>query len=167
MFIPAICLATIMLSFAVFAGVLAVTYSHLCLFSPPQRGTVDGINKAGSADCLLLSGPCGGRPRGSMVTKVTAGQKLRVTFQKNLDHWDHTHGDFKIKIGEETGHLQTLSTIRDNGEPSLYVYSTEVTVPNGLPAQSILQVTYETKNSAAPAVFYQCSDLMVEWLLTK
>lgn len=162
MFIPATHLGTIMLSFAVFAGVITITYGHLCLFSPPQRGTVDGINKAGSADCLLLTGPCGGRARGSMVTKVTAGQKLRVTFQKNLDHWDHTPGDFKIKIGEETGHLQTLSTIRDNGEPSLYVYSTEVTVPNGLSAQSILQVTYETKNSAAPAVFYQCSDLMVE-----
>lgn len=48
-----------MLSFAVFAGVITITYGHLCLFSPPQRGTVDGINKAGSADCLLLTGPCG------------------------------------------------------------------------------------------------------------
>ena len=151
-----------MLSLAVFVGIAGVAYSHLCLFSPPQRGTMDGINKPGAGDCLLLTGPCGGRSRGSMVTKVSAGQTLRVTFQKNLDHWDHTPGDFKIKIGDETGNMQTLSTIRDHGEPSLYVYSQEVTVPSGLPAQSVLQVTYETKNSNAPAVFYQCSDLMVE-----
>ncbi|XP_048755164.2 uncharacterized protein LOC125666086 [Ostrea edulis] len=151
-----------MLSFAVFAGIVAITYGHLCLFSPPQRGTMDGINKPGATDCLLLTGPCGGRSRGSTATKVTAGQKLRVTFQKNLDHWDHTPGDFKIKIGDESGHLQTLATIRDHGEASLYVYSQEVTVPTGLPAQSVLQVTYETKNTNAPAVFYQCSDIIVE-----
>ncbi|XP_061162296.1 uncharacterized protein LOC133171545 [Saccostrea echinata] len=151
-----------MLSFTVFATILAITYGHLCLFSPPQRGTMDGIDKAGATDCLLLSGPCGGRARGSTGTKVTAGQKLRVTFQKNLDHWNHTPGDFKIKIGDESGHLQTLSTIRDHGEPSLYVYTTEVTVPTGLPAQSVLQVIYETKNSNAPAAFYQCSDLIIE-----
>ncbi|KAL3858565.1 hypothetical protein ACJMK2_008883 [Sinanodonta woodiana] len=140
---------------------VAVCSAHLCLINPIQRGSETGINKPGAADCLLLTAPCGGRSKDKAGVTLTGGQSFTVVFQKNLDHWiKATPGNFVISFGMEGGQLTTLATVMDNGEPSLTLYETVVTIPM-MKGNFILQVTYNPNNPQAPAHFYQCADVHV------
>ncbi|KAL4238288.1 hypothetical protein ACF0H5_003000 [Mactra antiquata] len=145
----------------VFGVMVAVASAHMCLLSPKQRGTISGLNSAGSNDCVLLSSPCGGRAEGTYETTFTAGQKATVIFQKNLDHWDSkTPGRFDIKLWKGNT-ATTVGSVPDMGEQSLHLYNEEVTIPATMHGAAILQVTYVTNNPNAPAVFYQCADVMI------
>lgn len=118
-----------------------------------------GLNKAGSPDCLLINPMCGNRSAGHSIL-IEAGTNFTVTFQKNLDHWlKKTPGHFIISLIE--GKAETkLAEIPDMGEPSLTLYSKNVTMPHmPLNKSLILQVVYVTMNHDAPPVFYQCSDI--------
>ncbi|OWF52552.1 hypothetical protein KP79_PYT13743 [Mizuhopecten yessoensis] len=155
------------LTAVIIAIVLEVCNAHLCMLSPPQRGSMMGINKAGANDCILTAARCGGRPAGHPVMGLKTGTNFTVTFQKNLDHYDKaTPGSFQVAIGQErTGtEMKNLVSIPDAGEPSLTLYSVNVTIPTGLVSRQlyVLQTAYVTNNKQAPAVFYQCADIIVE-----
>ncbi|XP_033753956.1 uncharacterized protein LOC117337207 [Pecten maximus] len=149
------------------AIVLEVCNAHMCMLSPPQRGSMIGINKAGANDCILTTARCGGRPAGHPVMGLKIGSNFTVTFQKNLDHYDKaTPGAFHVSIGQERQgtQMKVLTTVPDAGEPSLTLYSVNVTIPSDLVSRQIyvLQTSYVTNNKAAPAVFYQCADVIME-----
>ncbi|XP_072029407.1 uncharacterized protein [Amphiura filiformis] len=144
---------------------VAYSSAHMCLISPPQRGSMMGINKQGANDCVLTKMSCGGRMATSPSVGVRAGMNFTVTFQKNLDHWvKATPGYFSISMGtDDKGTFKELARINDMGEPSLTLFSRNVTIPDNAIGMSVgvIQVTYVTKNPDAPAVFYQCSDVYV------
>ncbi|XP_067680655.1 uncharacterized protein [Haliotis asinina] len=141
---------------------VAVATAHLCMISPPQRGSMLGINKKGADDCILLAGPCGGRAMGPAVA-LSKGQNFTVTFQKNLDHWvKATPGHFSVMFGVETMNLTELVRIPDMGQPSLSLFSVNITIPVVRPGKGyILQTQYVTMNPKAPPTFYQCGDIVV------
>ncbi|XP_069112494.1 uncharacterized protein [Argopecten irradians] len=154
-----------LLSMTIAAIVLEVCYAHLCMISPPQRGAMGNLNKAGSGDCLLTAPRCGNRPRGMPVMGLQRGQNFTVSIQKNLDHYvKDTPGSFTISIGSERGgtKLDVLATIPDGGEPSLTIYSVNVTIPRDLEMREyIIHSAYITNNPQAPPEFFQCSDVMI------
>ncbi|XP_046577528.1 uncharacterized protein LOC124285359 isoform X2 [Haliotis rubra] len=140
---------------------VAVATAHVCMISPPQRGSMLGINKMGAVDCMLVAGPCGKRAVGPAVA-LTGGQNFTVTFQKNLDHWvKATPGYFSIMWGLETMPLKELVRIPDMGQPSLSLFSVNVTIPTRPGKGYILQTQYMTNNPKAPPTFYQCGDIIV------
>ncbi|XP_071080989.1 uncharacterized protein [Haliotis cracherodii] len=141
---------------------VAVATAHICMISPPQRGSMLGINKAGADDCMLLKGPCGGRAPGPAVA-LTGGQNFTVTFQKNLDHWvKATPGYFSVMLGMGQATMKELVRIPDMGQPSLSLYSVNVTIPMGMTGKGyFIQTQYMTKNPKAPPTFYQCGDVIL------
>ncbi|CAH1785645.1 unnamed protein product, partial [Owenia fusiformis] len=143
--------------------VICGAMAHLCLLSPLQRGTMNGINTAGATDCLLTTGPCGGRqPHGYPPLAFKAGSNQTVIFQKNLDHYNKTTpGYFSISFGPAQIALKEFSRVPDRGEPSLYVYTVNVTIPKKPDPFHTIQVVYVTNNTAAPPMFYQCADFQI------
>ncbi|XP_045172851.2 uncharacterized protein LOC123534602 [Mercenaria mercenaria] len=146
-----------------FAAIMALSSAHMCLINPHQRGSMMGLNKAGSDDCILLTGPCGGRAISTPTAILNPGKNTTVTLQKNLDHWAKaTPGYFAVTIMQGTM-MKEIGRVMDMGEPSLHLYSVEAMVPTGMTiGGAVLQATYVTNNSQAPAVFYQCADVKVE-----
>ncbi|XP_035658637.1 uncharacterized protein LOC118403890 [Branchiostoma floridae] len=152
---------------AVFLLFLAGSWAHLCLISPPQRGSMFDINKPASPDCGLTTGPCGQRPALNKTTVVfLSGSRYTVTIQKNLDHYDSSSpGEFTISFRpSRKGGFTLLEKIPDNGEPSLTLYSVNITIPKPTAHSDIgtLQAAYVTRNPQAPPVFYQCTDFFIE-----
>ncbi|PIK41605.1 hypothetical protein BSL78_21540 [Apostichopus japonicus] len=148
------------MKFLVFFALIACACAHLCLISPPQRGSMMGLNKAGSDDCFLVKPACGERPANSHRLQLEAGANFTVTFQKNLDHWlKKTPGHFLVSLVDEKVETR-LAMIPDKGEPNLTLYSKNVTMPSApLHKPLTLQVIYVTMNHDAPPMFYQCSDI--------
>ncbi|XP_045172862.2 uncharacterized protein LOC123534610 [Mercenaria mercenaria] len=151
---------------AYFAAALGLASAHLCLIGPHQRGTMTGLNKKGSDDCILLKGPCGGRPSSTPLAILMSGKNTTVTFQKNLDHWvKASPGYFAVAIMQESKQrimdYKEIARVPDMGEPSLTLYSVTGMVPSRISGTAVLQVTYVTNNPDAPPVFYQCADVAI------
>ncbi|KAJ8302613.1 hypothetical protein KUTeg_019009 [Tegillarca granosa] len=156
---------TMMIKAVIIVCILAISDAHLCLISPPQRGSMNGLNTAGSDDCILTSAPCGGRERKERSGEgFAAGENVTVTFQKNLDHFNsQSPGYFTVSLGSPSGQLQELARIPDGGEKSLHLYSMNVTLPREPQAEAghFMQVVYHTNNPQAPPNFYQCADIVI------
>ncbi|XP_033727706.1 uncharacterized protein LOC117317033 [Pecten maximus] len=147
-------------------AVIGVSYSHVCLVSPAQRGSLQGINKKGADNCILLKPPCGGRVRqANRTVDLRVGQEYEVVFQKNLDHWKKTSpGFFEILLGQEgSNNYHAFVKIPDNGEPSLTLFTQTIVVPavQWTNQDTILRVIYKTMNPDAPPAFYQCADVRI------
>ncbi|XP_048728234.1 uncharacterized protein LOC125646122 [Ostrea edulis] len=138
-------------------------HAHLCLISPAQRGSLAGINKAGNDNCFQVKGPCGKMPPSKDGVIIRPGQTLSVTFQKNLDHFlGSSPGNFTVAFGSVSdGKFQLLTTIPDQGEKSLTLYTAVVKIPL-VKGNYAIQVTYNTNNPGAPPSFYQCADVVVQ-----
>ncbi|EDV22595.1 hypothetical protein TrispH2_005787 [Trichoplax sp. H2] len=142
--------------------------SHICLLSPRQRGSLRGINKAASDSCIRLTGPCGGQKAMKPTVTIAGGSKYTVVFQKNLNHWANgaMHGMFNISLGMvKSGKVEPhsfthLASVPDTNTPSLWIYTQDVMIPKKS-GSAVIQVIYVTDNSKAPAMFYQCSDIMI------
>ncbi|XP_033109105.1 uncharacterized protein LOC117110491 isoform X3 [Anneissia japonica] len=150
---------------SLFYGLIGCVSAHICMLSPPQRGSMIGINKQGATDCILLDGPCGGRPPVSPPQYgAKSGGNYTLSFQKNLDHWTAaTPGQFRVLFSSsDPMDFKVLAKIADMGEPSLTIYTVNVTMPTRPPNTPVtIQVVYETNNPNAPPAFYQCSDVML------
>ncbi|VDI08444.1 Hypothetical predicted protein [Mytilus galloprovincialis] len=154
------------LQFVVVGSLVAACSAHLCLLSPPQRGTMMGINKAGANDCGLTASPCGGRMAGMNPTYFKTGENVTVVIQKNLDHYSKpTPGNFKVNLMMDNASTATATaTIMDMGEPSLSIYSTSMMIPQtASKGKYMIQVVYNTMNpdTGVPPQFYQCTDVML------
>ncbi|XP_069106332.1 uncharacterized protein [Argopecten irradians] len=148
------------------SAVIGVSFAHVCLLSPAQRGSLQGINKKAAGNCILLKPPCGGRPRqDNRTVDFRVGQEYEVVIQKNLDHYkDGSPGFFEILLIEESSESsKSLVKIPDQGEPSLTVYFQTIVIPavQWSGQDTVLQVVYRTNNPAAPAAFYQCADVRI------
>merc|ERR1711860_36494 len=146
---------------ACFAVVLALASAHMCLVSPHQRGSMNGLNTKGATDCILLNGPCGGRMAGQSIENLMSGANASVILQKNLDHWAQaTPGYFAVSLMQGSKMME-IGRVKDMGEDSLYLYTITGMVPIGMSGSAVLQATYVTMNPSAPAVFYQCADINI------
>lgn len=121
------------------------------------------LQKKCSDSCILLTGPCGGKPNQPPNTMYRSMSNITVTFQKNLDHWvKATPGHFSVTLWWSSGKMMELTTVPDMGEPSLTLYQASAMLPKeAIRGQYIIQVQYVTMNPQAPAVFYQCADVMI------
>ncbi|XP_030830632.1 uncharacterized protein LOC575072 [Strongylocentrotus purpuratus] len=150
---------------SIFSAMVAIGTAHLCMLSPPQRGSMLNINKPASPDCALLPEPCGGRNASLGTTlAIKEGSRFVVAFQKNLDHFYPSNpGSFKISLSfDEEKTFQLLQFLPDTSDPSLTLYYMNVTMPAmPLKKPGTLRIAYVTQNPEAPAVFYQCSDIML------
>ncbi|KAL5015465.1 hypothetical protein ScPMuIL_009735 [Solemya velum] len=143
--------------------VVPACWSHVCLLSPPQRGSMMGINKPGAPDCGLENATCGGRGAQANTVILRSGQNFTVIVQKNLNHFNMSNpGNFNISLLDEKAMKYThLAMIPDTSDPSLTLYSAMVKIPDGIAKQAYaLQVVYNTMDPSPP-LFYQCSDVTV------
>ncbi|GFN87059.1 hypothetical protein PoB_001356500 [Plakobranchus ocellatus] len=152
-------------SLLVLASVLVPSWTHLCLISPPQRGSMMGINTAGAPDCILLKSPCGGREERGTAISLMPHERFVVTFQKNLDHFNKTNpGYFSVSLMDpERPGAQPMELLKmnDSSDPALTLYSANVTMP-AMPGHKVMQARYVTNNPQAPPAFYQCADIHIE-----
>ncbi|XP_064597760.1 uncharacterized protein LOC135464184 isoform X2 [Liolophura sinensis] len=152
------------MKYLAFLALVAAASAHLCMISPPQRGSMSGLNTAGSSDCILLKAPCGGRPQSGAGLSIPAERNFTVTIQKNLDHWlEASPGYFSVDIAlPPFTDFKQLVQIPDMGEPSLHLYSVNITVPGSMTnLDAVIRSQYVTNNPNAPSVFYQCADVFV------
>jgi len=135
--------------------------AHLCLFSPHQRGTMNGWQQEAADDCALTTGPCGGRPVGIPSVIAEGGSNFTFVFQKNLDHFYSANpGNFTLYWAEHTdfSYIKIGST-PDTDAPSLTFYVIEAELPMKPDRHGVVQVVYYTNNPEAPPAFYQCADM--------
>ncbi|CAI8046540.1 hypothetical protein GBAR_LOCUS25749 [Geodia barretti] len=148
----------------VIVATLAMAAAHICMVSPRQRGTLQGLDKPGAADCIRLSPePCGGQKSDGNTAIFKPGVNVSIIFQKNLNHWDQsTPGSFNIAIGDsEEKNFKTILSVKDTNSSSLTYYYPNITIPMEETKHAVMQLTYVTKNPKAPAVFYQCADFAI------
>lgn len=144
----------------VFACLVAYVAAHACLITPQQRGgfPAGSLRIAGADECLKIkSSPCGGEDEaGPPTSYYDAGKKYNVVWQKNLDHYySKDPGYWEIKIGDKS-----LSKVTDSDDiKTLQYYTVNVTMPD---EGKMMQLTYVTHNPDAPAVFYQCADIVIK-----
>ncbi|XP_059140758.1 uncharacterized protein LOC131928689 [Physella acuta] len=149
-----------MMKIVILAALICICSGHLCLVSPAQRGTANGINAAGAQDCYLITPPCGGRAQNlTSTTGLLAGKNFVVTFQKNIDHFNSAApGYFSVSLGADETSLKELTRVPDTSDPSLTLYSATIAVPR-TPGNQVLQVSYVTNKT--PPLFNQCSDVII------
>ena len=153
----------------VFAALFSIAYGHVCLLSPPQRGSLEGLNTAGADNCGLTTGPCGGKEARHDAVTFHREENMTVVFMKNLDHFNSTSpGKFEIALGENNDTLtRPLHSVMDTSDPSLHVYEVSVPVPRLQPpprpgTHYFLQITYTPNHAGAPKEFFQCADVFFE-----
>jgi len=149
--------------FALLALLVIVAHcsAHICLTNPPQRDNIPETLQPGDPSCAITTGPCGATPQGPPKLYYKGGTLIRVSFQKNLDHWNSaTPGSFEILFTEHpTANFHPLLKIPDTATPSLTLYNENVTLPATPTSTGIIQVIY-TPNGGVPT-FYSCSDIGV------
>jgi hypothetical protein len=64
----------------------SIIYGHICMMSPPQRGSLN-VATPGENACYLKVGPCGEIPSAAPVTTLEGGKVFNVQFQQNLNHF--------------------------------------------------------------------------------
>lgn len=147
---------------------LQVAHGHMCLMSPHQRGTMD-LSQAGSNDCFLLSGPCGGRnyTTGSSIYNMKSGSSVLIRWQQNFNHYQNGNvGYFDISYAEGPSpsserdfHLLGFaSDYNAHSEAAVTNMSLAITVPAELCKHCILRMRY-VSNKPGEVPFYQCSDV--------
>jgi hypothetical protein len=148
--------------------------SHLCLLSPYQRmGDIGSmaLNTPGSAACALTTmPPCGGPDNGmSELTAFWGTEKVYVVMQKNLDHFNAAMpGNFTVNFIHHNGTIEYLGGSPDSKMPSLSLYTAAITIPDvgrhsNINHTHTLQAIYYTNNAKAPAAFYQCANVYVNF----
>ncbi len=152
---------------AIFCLLIASSSAHVCLLNPHQRGTLQGFNSEEADACGYLTEPCGKQAVEKPSIEIRKGSDYTVVFQKNKSHFTtysngtSTNGFFEIGFWTAK-QCKVLLKIPDTNTPSLYLYASSVTMPDGpVGVPAILQVTYTTNNPDAPPKFYQCSDVML------
>ncbi|KAK3086329.1 hypothetical protein FSP39_016942 [Pinctada imbricata] len=148
------------------ASIFTVAQAHLCLLSPPQRGNMSGLNTPAAPNCLLLTGPCGGRQAGS-PTYYHTGDNMTVIFMKNFDHYyAAAPGEFVVSLGANDHSIpKILAHQLDGGEKAPHIYRLSFPVPQMHIRPDLhyfIQVTYTPNNPNAPKIFYQCADVGFE-----
>ena len=61
--------------------------SHLCMWSPLQRGGAFELVIPGQHICYLKEPSCGGTSAGAPLTALTGGSNFELQFQQNLNHF--------------------------------------------------------------------------------
>ncbi|KAF6017737.1 hypothetical protein EB796_023938 [Bugula neritina] len=146
---------------------VAAVSSHICLLNPHQRGSMEGINKFGAKDCMLRTGPCGGRPADDPPSlKLISGTNYTVTFQQNVNHLDpNSPGYFAVSIGDDMDSLVEAARIPDRGAPNFTIFQVPILVPlEGASLTHVIQVKYVTNNPSIPVplgTYYQCGDILI------
>jgi hypothetical protein len=126
---------------------------------------VNGAGTNAAPVCAYITpAPCGGGPAaGAPTAAFVAGQATTISMQKNQDHfYAASPGNFSVYLWDAAGDSTYLGTVPDTNAPSLSLFPLSVIVPSA--AQSgnyTLQTIYYPNNVAAPAAFYQCSDVQV------
>ncbi|XP_065191975.1 uncharacterized protein LOC135823069 [Sycon ciliatum] len=151
-----------MIRVALLLAFAASAYSHLCLLAPHQRGSSAGFNTPGADNCGLTASPCGGRPLGRPSVALPSGEKVNITIQKNLNHFNADKpGHFLVSYGSDEK-MQAIGMTPDTNTSSPWIYELSVEIPRTEKHEmGIMQVQYVTSNPNAPAVFYQCADVAV------
>lgn len=89
-----------------------------------------------------------------------------VIMEKNLDHYNNdtkNPGNFTVSLWTSGGEfIRELGSVMDDARPSGSIYQVEFPIPHeGGESKFIIQAAYYTKNTNAPAAFYQCADIEI------
>ncbi|XP_064597787.1 uncharacterized protein LOC135464212 [Liolophura sinensis] len=153
-----------MWTIALLLCMVGLSHTHHCLLSPPQRTPLVGINKMMAPACYQNTAPCGNTTASTPNLEVRAGGITRVVFEKNMAHFNKDNpGYYTISIGKEDGSLTELKRFTDPGDPAIFIYSVDVTIPATLDASQnyILQVKHTKNTGTGSPYLYQCADIGV------
>jgi hypothetical protein len=141
---------------------LSLTLTPLSLPPSPFSG-VTGADQPHANICAQTTGPCPVAAAGPPSIAYVQGERVRVTLQKNLDHFAAaTPGNFSIFMWPNATTAIPWGSVPDTAAPTLSLYYIDTVVPATLPTGNyVLQSVYNTNNAGAPGQFYQCADVVV------
>jgi len=130
--------------------------AHVSLIFPPARKyDLDFLDK------FRTTGPCGGMPKGDIVTTIVSGQEINFEW-----HLGYAHpGGFKLELIDEQGTVQKGLT---SGFVSKGCKSTKIDecltnlsidIPNNIEGKKIVRLTRQATNWGKSYVFHSCADV--------
>ncbi|XP_003386827.1 PREDICTED: uncharacterized protein LOC100638854 [Amphimedon queenslandica] len=156
-----------MKSFIVLVCLFAYANAHACMLFPAQRGPIpnDILVKSGADTCLVIKDPpCGGAEAEDPKVSFTAGNNATVDIQKNLDHfYSQNPGSWEVFLWDGGSSGKSVAKFADSSDfKTLDNKAVTVMIPSDAgKGKAILQLIYTTNNPNAPAMFYQCADVMI------
>eukprot|EP01094_Clydonella_sp_ATCC50884_P022969 TRINITY_DN5392_c0_g1_i1.p1 TRINITY_DN5392_c0_g1~~TRINITY_DN5392_c0_g1_i1.p1 ORF type:complete len:406 (-),score=104.37 TRINITY_DN5392_c0_g1_i1:43-1260(-) len=148
-------------------------YGHICILEPVQRGGVD-VSIPGSPACYRRTPYCGGVAPGAPSASYTAGARIDVHLQQNLNHfWVQDPGFFDIAISYDADPNENSWIILDrwddwaaNDMVWQMNFTRSVLLPEQPCSSCILRTRYVSHNvdEVDPAdnlesIFYNCADI--------
>jgi hypothetical protein len=152
------------LIFAVSAFLMAVSYAHMCMVNPYQRGGVVDVDTWDNADCGYTEAPCGGQGSDERVRYFIVEDALwYFVMVKNVQHYNAgSPGNFTINLlDNDENFVATIGSTKDTSDPEGTLYQISATTPTGLTSGDsyAIQGIYYSNN--ASLTFYQCADIVV------
>ncbi|KAF2071243.1 hypothetical protein CYY_007445 [Polysphondylium violaceum] len=157
-------------SIFVFLLLVGIAYSHLCLFSPQQRGSGPPlITGPGSDDCfnpVRQSNACGSKNAGAVVATLGVNSYYSVHFQQNFNHWMKSNPGFMdISLSYDGQTFKQLEVIPDFNAFDMWT-QTNFTIPILVPStpcdSCVIRVRYVPNNPLEPPMgFVQCADVQI------
>jgi len=133
-------------------AILHTSEAHVSLIFPPARKyNLDFL------DSLRTEKPCGGMPKGDIVTTIPSGQKLKVEWHLGYAH----RGGFKIELLNDQGYQDIDFTPQGFvGSENTETTSFEIDIPSDFTYKGILRLTRQATDWTN-YYFYSCADIEI------
>ncbi|XP_019852389.1 PREDICTED: uncharacterized protein LOC109580145 [Amphimedon queenslandica] len=152
--------------FIVLACLFAYANAHACMLFPEQRGPIpdDILTKSGVDACLVIKDPpCGDAKAEDPKVSFTPGNATVVVI-KNLDHfYSQNPGSWELFLWAGGSSGKSVGRFADSSDfKTLDFKAVTIMIPSdAAKGKAILQLIYTTNNPNAPAMFYQCADILI------
>jgi len=148
---------------------LPLSFAHVCMIWPPQRGGWNPANaEPGDHLCFEAQGPCGKKlPPTKPTTTLYSGTTVYVSFQQNLNHYNPGWPGFldvayaKGPTHNTDDEFEVLAQIPDywsHSQSSQTNFSVPILIPD-LPCDwCTLRIRYHPNKPTEP-IFHNCGDV--------
>jgi len=134
-----------------FLAIFHISEAHVSLLFPPaRRYNLDYL------DSFRTAKPCGGMPKGDIVTTIPNGQKLKVEWHLGYAH----RGGFKIELINDKGQTDIDFTQDFVGSENIETTSYEIDIPPDFTYKGILRLTRQAAEWK-DYYFYSCADVEI------
>jgi hypothetical protein len=146
------------------ALLLAVSYGHMCLINPYQRGGIVDVDSWANSDCGYETAPCGGTGSDERVRYfIVEDATWYFVMVKNLQHYSKSNpGNFTINLlDNDENFVATIGSTPDTSDPEGTLYQISATTPSGLTSGDSYSIQGIYYSNNASLTFYQCADIVV------
>lgn len=144
---------------------VGISYSHICLISPRQRGTMD-ISMPGSPTCTRHAEPCGGQAIETPKVAYLAGETAFFKWQQNLNHYESGYPgymDIGVATTENSTEFTTLAVVTDkyvHRQDYQQNFTAIIKIPSIMCEHCVIRMRYNA-HKPGETTFLQCADVKI------